>query len=427
MLHETIIARRAFLGGALASGALLGASPAHALWREADAYPALDAFIRGFVTRKQLAGTLAAVGKGFAAPAVLSAGTLANDSAKPVDIDSLWRIYSMTKPITGMAAMILIGEGKLKLDQPLADILPAFANMKVLKSANGALAETVPAKTQITIRHLLTHTAGLGYNVVQTGPIKAAYEAAGIVPGQVSRITLPGIPNPKPAPSLKEFADRLARLPLVYEPGTKWSYSIGLDLIGRVIEVVSGQPFDQFLSDRIFVPLQMKSTYFRVPQSQVGRLTTNYFPLGPILMPVDIASNSIYLDTPPFPFGGSGLVSSARDYDRFLTMLLGEGAIGDVRIMAPATARLGMSNLLPTGLSTGGTMADGAGFGAGGRVSLPGSSLGAGVYGWGGAAGTIAWVDPVRKMRVGGYAQYMPAEAIPFQAGVPGAIAKDLR
>lgn len=426
MLHETIIARRAFLGGALASGALIGAAPAHALLRDPQAYPSLDGFIRGFVTRKQLAGTLATVGRGLAAPTVLSAGTLSMDSNRPVDIDSLWRIYSMTKPITGMAAMILIGEGKLKLDQPLADILPAFANMKVLKAANGPLAEALPAKTQITIRHLLTHTAGLGYNVVQTGPIKAAYEGAGIVPGQVSRISLPGIPNPRPAPSLKEFADRLATLPLVYEPGAKWSYSIGLDLMGRVIEVVSGMPFDRFLSDRIFGPLQMKSTHFRVPQSQVGRLTTNYFPLGPLLMPVDVATNSIYLDTPAFPFGGSGLVSSARDYDRFLMMLLGEGALGDVRIMAPATARLGMSNLLPAGISTVGTFAGGEGFGAGGRVSLPGSVRGAGVYGWGGAAGTIAWVDTARKMRVGGYAQYMPAEAIPFQSGLPGAIAKDL-
>jgi CubicO group peptidase (beta-lactamase class C family) len=426
MLHETIIARRAFLGGALASGALLGAAPAGAFWRDAEAYPSLDAFIRGFVTRKQLAGTLATVGRGLAPPTVLSAGTLSMDSSKPVDIDSLWRIYSMTKPITGMAAMILIGEGKLKLDQPLAEILPAFAAMKVLKSADGPLSETVPARTPITIRHLLTHTAGLGYNIIQSGPIKAAYESNGIVPAQLSRMALPGIPNPKPAPSLKDFADRLATLPLVYEPGTTWSYSVALDLMGRVIEVVSGQPFDQFLSQRIFVPLAMKSTFFRVPQSQVARLTTNYLPLGPVLLPVDVASNSIYLDAPAFPFGGAGLVTSARDYDRFLMMLLGEGAIGDVRIMAPATARLGMSNLLPPGVSTKGTFANGEGFGAGGRVSLPNSPRGPGVYGWGGAAGTIAWVDTARKMRVGGYAQYVPAEAMPFQSGLPEAVARDL-
>ncbi|NCP11650.1 MAG: beta-lactamase family protein [Sphingomonadales bacterium] len=425
MLHETIIARRGFLGALVAGGALLHSGAALALVKASESYPALDAFIRGFVARKQLPGALATVGKGATAPHVIAVGTIANDSEKQVDIDTLWRLYSMTKPVTGMAAMILIGDGKLALDQPLSDFLPAFAKMKVLKSANGPVNETVDARTQITIRHLLTHTAGLGYNIIQSGPIKDAYVREGILPGQVSRISIPGLDTGTPAPSLEEFADRLATLPLVYEPGTKWSYSVGLDLMGRVIELASGMPFDQYLSQRIFTPLAMKSSFFRVPQSQVARLTTNYAPLGPLLMPIDVGSNSIYLDTPAFPFGGSGLVGSARDYDRFQAMLLGEGAIGDVRIMAPETARLGMSNLLPAGVDTKGSFVDGEGFGAGGRVGLTGGPR-EGVYGWAGAAGTIGWVDRKRGLRIAAYAQYMPAEALPFQSGVPAAIARDL-
>ena len=237
---------------------------------------------------------------------------------------------------------------------------------------------------------------------------------------------LPGFPVAKAAPSLAEFADRLARLPLVHEPGTRWSYSVGLDLLGRVIEVASGQAFDAFLKARLFDPLGMKSTGFRVPAADVGRFTTNYAPLGGVLLPIDPATSSIYLDPPPIAFGGGGLVSSARDYDRFLAMLLGEGETGGVRIMKPETARLAMSNLLPDGVDTKGTFVEGEGFGAGGRVSLPSSPTGEGVFGWGGAAGTIAFVDRKRGYRVGGYAQYMPVEALPFQRDLGKAFYKDV-
>ena len=196
--------------------------------------------------------------------------------------------------------------------------------------------------------------------------------------------------------------------------------------MGRVIEVVSGQPFDAFLKARIFNPLGMASTGFRVTGDEEARLSTNYAPLGGVLLPIDPATSSIYLDPPPMPYGGGGLVSTARDYDRFLAMLLGEGETGGVRIMKPETARLGMSNLLADSVDRKNTFIDGEGFGAGGRVSLAGSPTGEGVYGWGGAAGTVAFVDRRRGYRVGGYTQYMPSEALPFQRDFGKAFYKDV-
>jgi len=423
-----MVTRRALLGG-MALGGAAAFLPGPALAFRADGatlYPATNAFIKGFVDRRELAGTLACIGKGQEAPVSFGAGAQAMDSAKPVGPDTLWRLYSMTKPITAMAAMLLIEEGRMGLDQPIADFLPAFAKMTVQDTPDGSITAVHPAKTPITVRQLLTHTAGLGYNIIQSGPLRDAYNKAGLIGGQVSRLPIPGMPPIAPAPSLAAFADRLAELPLVYEPGTRWSYSVGLDLMGRVIEVVSGQAFDAFLKARLFDPLGMTSTFFQVPASEAGRLSTNYVPMGGVLLPVDPGTSSIYLDKPPMPYGGGGLVSSARDYDRFLAMLLGEGETGGVRIMKPETARLAMSNLLTEGVATKGSMIDGQGFGAGGRVSLAGSPTGEGVYGWGGAAGTIGFVDRARGYRVGGYTQYMPADVLPFQAKFGEAFYKDV-
>ena len=426
---DRMVSRRGLLGGLALGGAAAMLPRAALAWKSGGAalYPATHDFIEGFVARRELAGTLAAIGKGQAAADFFGAGTQAMDSAKPVGPDTLWRLYSQTKPVTGIAAMLLIEDGTMALDQPIADFLPAFADMKVQNRPDGSLTDVRPAKGPITVRHLLTHTAGLGYNIIQKGPLRDAYNAAGLVGGQVSRLPIPGVAPVTPVTSLAEFADRLARLPLVYEPGTQWSYSVGLDLMGRVIEVVSGRPFDAFLSARLFDPLGMASTGFRVPARDVGRLSTNYVRFGPALLPIDPATSSIYLDAPPIPYGGGGLVSSARDYDRFLAMLLGEGETDGVRIMTPETARLAMSNLLPDGAATRGTLVEGEGFGAGGRVSLAGSATGEGVFGWGGAAGTIGFVDRARGYRAAGYAQYMPAEALPFQSGFGPAFYKDVR
>lgn len=420
------LSRRQFIGttGAGAALTVLG-WPASLAAR--DKWPAITAYLQQFVGAGRVPGALAMIGQGPRPFEVVARGTIAMDSRRPVDADTLWRLYSMTKPITGIAAMMLVEEGRLTLDQPLYDLIPSYRDMQVLVRADAPVDQVEPARVPITIRQLLTHTAGLGYSIIQRGPIKIAYEAAGIVPGQVSRLSIPGLDRGTPAPSLAAFAERLARLPLVYQPGTRWSYSVALDLLARVIEIAGGLPFDAFLQRRIFDPLGMTSTWFRVPASAASRLATNYAPVGGILLPIDPGPSSIYLDQPPFPFGGAGLVGSARDYDRFLMMLLGEGQLGRTRILRPETSRLAMSNLLPAGIATQGTMIAGSGFGAGGRVSLPGSAEGEGTFGWGGAAGTVAFVSRARGARFGAYANYMPAEAYDFQRRMPEIALQDLR
>lgn len=429
--------RRAFLQLALAGGAatMLGGcasaatsavEPARPAFRLPARFANLDAFLADYVRSNRLPGALAAIGAGTAPPVILAHGRTAMDSSTPVDGDTLWRLYSMTKPVTGIAAMMLIDRGRLTLDTPLGDILPAFRNMRVLASADAPLDRTVAAERAITIRHLLTHTAGLGYGIAGTRPIDRAWQERALTPGQVSKLSLPGRPSGRTRGPLSTWADEVAKLPLLAQPGTRWSYSASLDLLGRVIEVVAAKPFDRFLADEIFGPLGMGSTSFRVAAADLPRLVTAYAPFGGVLMPVDPARDSVYADAPSFPFGGAGLVSSARDYDRFLIMLAGYGAIGRTRILSERTARLAMSNLLPAGTDTRGTFVAGQGFGAGGRVSVTGSPEGAGVFGWAGAAGTVAFVDPARGIRFGAYANYLPAEAYDFQRRAPELFLSDL-
>jgi CubicO group peptidase (beta-lactamase class C family) len=423
-----MVTRRTLMGGMALGGAAALLPRAAWAWRAdgATLYPATSAFIEGFVARRELTGTLAAIGKGQEAPVFIGAGVQSNGSPTPVGPDTIWRLYSMTKPVTGIAAMLLVEDGKMRLDQPIADFLPAFANMKVQSTPDGSLTDVRPARGPITVRQLLTHTAGLGYNIIQKGPIKKAYDDAGIVGGQASRLPIPGLAPVTPAPSLAAMADRLAELPLVYEPGTQWSYSISLDLMGRLIEVVSGQAFDAFLKARLFDPLGMTSTGFMVAREDVARFTSNYAPFSGALIPFDPAASSIYLDPPPYPFGGGGLVSSARDYDRFLAMLLGEGETGGVRVMSADTARLAMSNLIDDSVDRKGTFIDGQGFGAGGRVSLPGSPGGEGIFGWAGAAGTVGFVHRKLGYRAAGYTQIMPPDSVPFQAKFGETFFKDV-
>ena len=425
-IEQTIIGRRNFLGwgGALvASGAATGLMPAQ-LWAKSAAakYPTIKAQFDSYVSSGKLPGLLATVGRGAATADVISAGTIAQGNKTPVDINSLWRVYSMTKPVTGMAAMILIGEGKMKLDQPIADFLPEFANMTVLTDPDNSLA-AVPAKNQITVRHLLTHTAGLGYGIITKGPLLKLYNEQGINPAVFSRFPIPGQPVPAPTPDLKTFAERVAKLPLIAEPGTKWSYSIALDLMGRVIEVASGMDFGQFLKTRIFEPLKMTSSYFQVPASETKRFVTNYALLNGVLFPVDPAPTSIYLDKPAFAFGGAGLVCSAKDYDRFLHMIQNGGELDSARIMSAETVALAVSNLLPAGVETKGTYVDGAGNGAGGRVGLGAFE---GTFGWGGAAGTVAFVDTKRKLRGVCMAQYVPSNVYPFHEDFVKWVLKDV-
>ncbi len=428
------ITRRQWLGGMAFAGA--GATLAWsrlALAQGAAAWPHVEQLIESYVGQRKVANMVAPLGWAQRAPTVLAEGTLALGGTLPAGEDSLYRWYSMTKPITGMAAMILIDAGKLGLDQPLYEIIPAFKAMQVQKVYDGAITpdNLEPAERPITIRMLLTHTSGLGYAIIQKGPIAKAFLARGITPGVATRLPIPGLPAGNTAHGLAEFADAIAQMPLVYQPGTHWSYSAGLDVMGRVIEVVSGQQFDAFLQERIFGPTGMDSTWFQVPQSQAARLTTNYFDADGTLLPIDVPKNSVFLDPPAVLLGGAGLVGSPRDYDRFLQMLAGYGRIDGKRVMSEAAVRMGTSNLLPetvepTPAGTGApiTLDIGRyGFGAGGRV---GKGAEAGIYGWAGAAGTIGFVDMRRGLRGGLFTQFMPDSAYPLHEAFPAAVTADV-
>ena len=421
MLHHDFSRRSVLQGTAVAgAGALLTASPFSALAFAQDArWPGVERWLKSWVDRRKVPGMVAALGFGQAAPDYIAAGNRTFEGDGAVGPDTIFRIYSMTKPVTGMAAMICVDEGLFDLDQPLHEILPAFREMKVQKQADGAItADNLEAATRdITIRHLLTHTAGLGYGIVQQGPIREAYNRNGLTPGAVSRLAIAQeMFGRNPAPSLEVFAERLATLPLVYQPGTRWSYSVGLDLMGRVIEVASGMDFDAFLQRRIFDPCGMDSTAFRVARDDVDRLAGNYFIMGGLPIPLDLPRSSVFLDKPAFPFGGAGLVSTARDYDRFLKMLAGYGELEGRRVMSEAAVRIGTSNLLPETLASNGGFAmngQAMGYGAGGTVGLGDT---AGYYGWGGAAGTVGFVDMRFGLRATMMVQYMLTEAYPIQS-----------
>lgn len=404
--------RRQFIAGLGA----LAAAPAIA---RTARWSNVQALLDRYVAEKKLAGAVAAMSFGNAPVSYVNAGTLALDSAARVDEHSLWRIYSMTKPVTGVAAALLIEDGKLELDQPLHEFLPAYREMRVaIDPAKGL--DSRPATTPITVRHLLTHTSGLTYVISGKGPVQLEYARQGLYgfatpPTPEAMAATLGLPSrnlgPQPS-SLQDFADKLAKLPLIAEPGTVWHYSVGLDLLGAVIEKAAGQPYDAFLKARIFDPLDMRSTAFAAADAR--RLTSNYIITPKGLIVADPGPRSLFLNPPPFPMGGAGLVSSARDYFRFGAMLRGDGALGTARVMKPATARLVRSDILPKGVR----YTDGGGFGFGGRVvtaDTKDANDGLGGYGWGGAAGTVFALDPARRAVMVLMVQYMPSEGYPLR------------
>ena len=359
-----------------------------------------QALFDSYVRAGRMPGIVGAFGVGDSLTVFVEAGRIAKAADAPAaGPDTLWRIYSMTKPITGMAVMLLVEEGRIGLDDPVSKYIPAFAHMRVLTRPDTSL-DSVPAKTAITIRHLLTHTSGLGYSINAKGPLLHEYERLGLVPLAINAAAEATMRRARPA-TLAAFADRVATLPLIAEPGTRWHYSVGLDVLGRVIEVASGMPFDRFLQTRFFTPLKMDSTGFTVPAKDAGRLATNYAVLGATLAPLDPGRTSVFLTPPSFPYGGAGLLSSARDYDRFLHMLQNGGTLDGVRVMKAETVRRGLSNLMPAGVDADDMPGGAQGFGAGGSVRLtdePGGP-GKGTFGWAGAAGSIGWVDPTRRVR----------------------------
>ncbi len=337
-------------------------------------------------------------------------------AGRTVDERTIFRIFSQTKPITGFATMMLIEDGLLSLDQPLGEILPGFAEMRVVLGDDPA--ETRPATGPITIRHLLTHTAGFGMAGMTLG---ALYMKHGVTPGNRSGVVAPG--DRLPPDTLVGLGERLAELPLAADPGARFDYSVATDILGLVIQTVSGMPFEAFLRRRLFDPLNMVDTGFSISPEQARRFTALHESTTEGFILADDPDHSQYA-RPCCPSGGGGLVSTAHDYARFAAMLLNDGELDGVRVAKAETVRLSRSNLLPAevdhvDLPLGQTLS-GVGFGAAMSIQLaPGQRTGgmfdwpgdcpAGVFGWPGAAGTACWIDPERRFFLLFLTQYWPS------------------
>jgi len=323
-------------------------------------------------------------------------GMLDIEAGKPIQPDSIFRIYSLTKPITSVALMMLVEEGHLTLDDPVATYIPELRDRKVYSSASGTEASLVEAERDITIWHLLTHTSGLGYGFgAYDDPVEDIYLEAEILSEIVTLQT-----------SLPELIGKLAALPLATQPGVAWRYSLSHDLIGYVIQLISGMPFDVFLKERIFEPLDMPDTGFYVSDDKRDRFGPMYSsPEEGEITVKDKSDDSPFLDPDIPPSGGAGLVSTMSDYSRFLALLANGGKWDNVRLLSRDTIKQMTTNHL-----TGGQFPvrfddprTGLGYGLGVGVRTnhaPNEGWPAGAFGWMGVSGTIAWVFPKESTSV---------------------------
>ena len=424
-----MIDRRQIMASLAAAALATGAGRAVAR-TAGPGFTSVRTLVNKYVAEGRVPGAVVAlVTLGRHAPQFMAAGQTAFDGGTAMTPDSLFRIYSMTKPITAMAVMQQVALGKLRLDQPIADILPEYAAMQVLVDPTKGL-DARPAKTPITVRHLLTHTAGLSYSISGNGPLEKEYRRLGLLPGIGAAGRQPGDGE---IPDLQGFVKALATLPLHAEPGTLWRYSVALDLAGGLLERLTGKPFDAVLDAQLFGPLGMASTGFSVAPANLPRLSSNYAWVRPDLTPlpkpmlIDGPARTDWLGPQRLLAGGAGLLSSARDYARFAQMLLDEGRFGGRTVLPRDTAQLALSNLLPDGVFLEKTQ----GFGAGGRTTLfdtmsrPDGTP-AGSYGWGGAAGTLLQVDRVRGIAVVVMVQFLPSQRWPLQRELQTALNTDL-
>jgi CubicO group peptidase (beta-lactamase class C family) len=368
----------------------------------------IDRHFERYVQDGRLAGWLVLVSRGGRVAHASWAGKRDLESGAPVEADTLWRIYSMTKPVTSVAAMMLWEEGHFELKDPVARFIPAFEDVRVYVRGSAQKPLTAPAAEPVRIWHLLTHTAGLTYGFHHAHAVDEMYRAAGF-----EWTTPPGL-------DLAGCCEAWARMPLLFEPGTEWNYSVASDVLGRVVEVVSGQSLDAFFAERILGPLQMRETAFHVSDEDASRLAALYSPdpaTGRAAR--NDAMGAIHLRPPDALSGGGGLVSTAADYHRFTQMLLNEGELDGVRLLGPRTVRLMASNHLPGDLEEFGrplfaeTTFEGVGFGLGFSVvedpvrgRFPSSP---GEFAWGGAASTAFWVDPVEELTVLFFTQLLPS------------------
>jgi CubicO group peptidase (beta-lactamase class C family) len=387
---------------------------------DAERLKRIDAHFAGYVADGRLPGWLLTVNRHGRLAHVAKCGSRDLEAGLPVTDDTLWRIYSMTKPVTSVAAMILYEEGKLPLTDPVGAYIPAFNEIRVYAGGSDLKPVTVPATQPVTIWHLLTHTAGLTYGFHREHPVDAMYRAAGFEWG-----TPRGM-------DLAQACDLWAGFPLLFQPGTEWNYSVATDVLGRVVEVASGQRVDEFFTERIFGPLGMTDTAFWAGPAE-PRLAALYGP-GPDGQATRLDALSRWpVREPRLLSGGGGLVSTAADYNRFAQMLLDRpgspaGDLDGIRLLSPRTVGYMARNHLPGGLdlATFGrplyaeAPARGVGFGLGFGVVIdpvPGQVVAsAGEIYWGGAASTAFWADREADLTVTFFTQLMPSSTHPIRA-----------
>ena len=357
----------------------------------------LHGAMQAFVDRHEAGGIVTLVAREGKVVDVHASGFLDAESRTPIKTDSIFRIASMSKPITSVAVMMLYEEGRLLLTDPVSKFIPAFRTSRVM-AADGT---TTPARRPITIRDLLSHRSGITYGFLNNGPVGDAYRKEGVLDGLTVMPT-----------SLAEAIDQLAAAPLVSQPGAAWNYSLSTDVLGRVVEVAAGKPFDQFLRERVFMPLGMTDTSFEVSDEKWPRLATVYAPDGaggirPMKDP-EAFGNAVFSPVASYKAGkryfsgGAGLTSTAGDYAKFCQMLLNGGSLGASRLLSPKTVDLMTANHTSDLGAVGGLLGAGTAFGLGFQVTTDiaaAQTLGSnGLYGWSGIYGTVFWIDPKEKV-----------------------------
>jgi len=362
----------------------------------------LDSAMQAYVSGGKLPGLVIAVARDGKVAHWKAFGLRRTEPRAPMEPNDLFRIYSMTKPITSAAIMMLVDGGQLELDDPVAKHITAFGGVKVWTSS-GLVAPHRP----MTVRDLLRHTSGLTYGLFGETPVDSLYRRA-------------NLQNPKL--DLQGLVTELAKLPLIGHPGEVWNYGYRTDVLGRLVEIASGMPLDRFFEDRIFRPLGMKDTFFEVPADKRGRFTGYYarIPSGGFLLS-DSPDTGGFTRRPKLLSGGGGLVSTATDYLRFAQMMLNGGELDGVRLLRRETAESMSRNQLPDALiplRVGSWVLEGTGFGFGFSVLVrpPDRSEGpAGRAGWGGYANTFFWIDPANRLIGLILTQFFPFQAYPIE------------
>ena len=306
-----------------------------------------------------------------------AAGVLDLETGAPMRLDSLLRVYSMTKPITSAGALMLVDEGKLDLDEPVTRFFPEWSQQTAYQGD-----KVVAVEPPVTAKHLLQHTSGLSYGYVGDTPVDKAYRAAGLIDDWDYLVRDTNV-----------LVRKLADIPLLFQPGTRWHYSFSTDVLGQLIERVSGQPLDEYLDERMFRPLGMKDVYFDVPADVVHRFGTDHeFKDGKFVVQDSAREDPEFIGV-TFLSGGGGLVMPTESYVRFCQMMLNGGTLDGIRVLAPETVAIMTTDQLPFGIWPD------SGFGLGfAVVTEDGGETPPGSYSWGGAAGTFFWVDPGNEL-----------------------------